>query len=204
MKTLLSLFLIAFCVAPSVNAQNFSDLDKSPTAITLIRNQDNSPMAQIIYSRPKKNDRKVFGELVPFGEVWRTGANEATEITLYNNMKIGGQTIHKGTYTMYSIPEKTEWTIILNKDTKIWGAYNYDKSRDVVRIKAPARKATNTIESFSMAFQPTDDGTNLFIGWDDTYVKVPFKKIGMDKINNKMNKKMNDKKSSRLKTIEKK
>lgn len=197
MKTLFSLFLIAFCATTTVNAQDFSDLDKSPMAVTIIRNQDNSPMARIIYSRPMKKDRKIFGKLVPFGEVWRTGANEATEITLYNDMQVGGQTIHEGTYTLYTIPEKNEWTIILNKDTKVWGAYTYDKSQDAVRIKAPARKAAAPIENFSMAFQPTSTGTNLFIGWDDTYVKVPFKKTEMKK-SNKMEKSKKMKNSGRM------
>lgn len=169
---------MALCTFATTNAQDFSDIDKSPMAVTIIRNEDHSPMARIIYSRPHKNGREIFGKLVPYGKVWRTGANEATEITIYNNMTISGKKIPSGTYTLYTIPTKTEWTIILNKKINTWGAFSYDSSMDIVRIKAPARKSAATIQDFSMAFQPIDNGANLFIGWDDTYVKVPFKNVG--------------------------
>lgn len=158
-----------------VKAQDFSDLDKSPMDVTIIRNDDHSPMARVIYSRPKMNGREIFGKLVPYGEVWRTGANEATEIQIYSDMTIGGQTIPAGTYSLYTIPEKTEWTIILNKAQNQWGAYNYDADKDLLRIKAPARKAAAPIEDLSIAFQPIDGGANLLMGWENTYVELPLK-----------------------------
>lgn len=177
MKVFLSLAMFFCLFSFSSNAQDFSDLDKSPMDVSIIRNSDNSPMARVIYSRPKMRDREIFGALVPFGEVWRTGANEATELRIYQDMTIGGQTIPAGTYTLYTIPEKTEWTIILNKAQNQWGAYEYDANKDLLRIKAPARKAAAPIEDFSIAFQPIENGTNLLMGWENTYIEVPLKNV---------------------------
>ncbi|MDR6302023.1 DUF2911 domain-containing protein [Mesonia maritima] len=178
MKQFLSLLFICIFTSTAVSAQDFSDLDKSPMEVAIIRNTDHSPMARIIYSSPRKKGREIFGGLVPYGEIWRTGANEATEITFYNDMRIAGNKIPSGTYTLYTIPNEEEWTIILNKNINIWGTINnYKKEQDLVRIKAPARSAAATIENFSVAFQPTENGTNLLMGWDDTFVEVPFKNI---------------------------
>ncbi len=177
MKAVLSLVMVFSLFCFDAQAQDFSDLDKSPMDVSIIRNEDNSPMARVIYSRPKMRGREIFGELVPYGYVWRTGANEATELRLYQDMTIGGQTIPAGTYTLYTIPEKTEWTIILNKAQKQWGAYEYDADKDLLRIKAPARRAAAPIEDFSIAFQPIENGTNLLMGWANTYVEVPLKNV---------------------------
>ncbi|MBW2962157.1 DUF2911 domain-containing protein [Mesonia aestuariivivens] len=173
MKAVLSLFMIFSLLSVDIQAQDFSDLDKSPMDVAIIRNDDSSPMARVIYSRPKMRGREIFGELVPYSKVWRTGANEATELRIYNDMTIGGQTIPAGTYSLYTIPEKTEWTLILNKARNQWGAYEYDDSKDLLRIKAPARKAAAPIEDFSIAFQPIENGTNLLIGWENTFIEVP-------------------------------
>lgn len=162
----------------SENAPNFSKLDASPMDLAMYRDENNNPVARIIYSRPQKRDREVFGKLVPYGEVWRTGANESTELTLYEDMKVADEVIEEGTYTLYTIPEEKEWTVILSKETHTWGAYEYADRNDVVRINVPVRQTPNTIEAFSMAFERAEngDGANLLFGWDDSYVKVPFRK----------------------------
>ncbi|MCY2688384.1 DUF2911 domain-containing protein [Salinimicrobium sp. TH3] len=154
---------------------NFSKLDVSPMDVALFRGENNEPMARVLYSRPQTRDREVFGKLVPYGEVWRTGANEATEITLYQDLMVGGKTIKKGTYTLFTIPREKEWTIILNNSTNIWGAYDYHVEKDVARITVPVRKSPVHIDAFSMNFAKSNDGADLYIGWDDSYVKVPFK-----------------------------
>lgn len=153
---------------------NFSKLDVSPMDVSLFQNEDKEPVARVLYSRPQTRDREVFGKLVPYGEVWRTGANEATEITLYKDMMVGGKTIKAGTYTLYSIPEEFEWTIILNKSTNVWGAYDYHVENDLARIKVPVKKSDTTIEALSMTFSPIENGAELQIGWDDRYVEIPF------------------------------
>jgi|AntDeeMinimDraft_5_1070356.scaffolds.fasta_scaffold00845_4 hypothetical protein len=176
MKKLFGLAIFALFLTTSVNAQEFKALDKSPLDAVMARNDNDEGLIRVIYSRPHKKGREIFGNLVPYGKIWRTGANEATEVTFYKDMMVGGKKVPKGAYTLYTIPNKKEWTIILNKNTNVWGTRgNYKESEDLVRITAPARQAANTIEDFSMAFQPMDNGTKLMMGWDDVYVSVPFK-----------------------------
>ncbi len=152
----------------------FSKMDASPMDQAMYSNDDVA-VARVIYSRPQKRDREIFGKLIPYGEIWRTGANEATELTLYQDMEIDNKVIDAGTYTLYTIPGEKEWTVILNNKTNTWGAYEYSEKEDKVRITVPVRQAPNTIESLSMAFQEASNGADLLIGWDNSYVKVPFK-----------------------------
>lgn len=173
---LFKICLIVFLISLTGSAQDFSDLDKSPMDAVITRNQDNSPLARIIYSRPKKNNRVIFGQLVPFKKVWRTGANEATEITFYNDVNFNGEDIAAGTYSLYTIPEKDKWTIIINKQVNTWGAYSYDKSLDVLRTSVPTKGTAASVEDFSITFKPTEDGSDLLMGWDDTFVEVPIRK----------------------------
>ena len=182
MKKLLILTMLAFGLSTSnsVNAQtqgpNFAKMDVSPMDIALYRNDNNEPIARVIYSRPQRRDREVFGKLVPYGEVWRTGANEATEVTFYKNVEIAGAKVDAGTYTLYSIPEEKEWTIILNRKTLTWGAYEYSEKLDLVRVNVPVRSMQNAIDALSMSFEKeTENSANLLIGWDKNYVKVPIK-----------------------------
>ncbi|TRO65613.1 DUF2911 domain-containing protein [Christiangramia sabulilitoris] len=155
----------------------FSKMDASPMDLALYRDKNDMAVARVIYSRPQKRNREIFGKLIPYGEIWRTGANEATELTLYQDMKVADATVKAGTYTLYTIPGEKEWTVILNNKTNTWGAYEYSAKEDKVRIKVPVRKAPNTIESLSMAFQESGKGADLLIGWDDSYVKVPFQSM---------------------------
>ncbi|APU67443.1 MAG: DUF2911 domain-containing protein [Christiangramia sp.] len=174
--------VLCLMLTPQMNAQtekdsglNFSKLDASPMDLALYRDKEDAPIARVIYSRPQKREREVFGKLVPYGKVWRTGANETTELTLYRNMKVGDKVIQAGTYSLFTIPNEKEWTIILNSSTNTWGAYEYTDVKDEVRITVPVRQAPNTIEALSMAFEEAPGGANLLIGWDNSYVKVPFK-----------------------------
>ncbi|MFZ0489791.1 MAG: DUF2911 domain-containing protein [Salegentibacter sp.] len=185
--TALGLFMLAMAVPAgaqempdSLKSPNFAKLDVSPMDMVILRDQNDKVIGRVIYSRPQKRDREVFGKLVPYGEVWRTGANEATELTLYKDMTVADKLIKAGNYTLYTIPKEKEWTIILNKKTNTWGAYEYAQEQDIARITVPVRKVDNSIEALSMAFEPMPDGSgaNLLIGWDDRYVKVPFKNAG--------------------------
>jgi hypothetical protein len=128
---------------------------------------------EITYSQPAKRDRVVFGELVPYNEVWRTGANEATEVTLKKDLTIGGKTVKAGTYTLFTVPGEKEWRVILNSQLGQWGAYDYDKykSKDVLDIKVPSRKLANTVEKLTIT--PKKD--EITIEWDQTGVSVPVK-----------------------------
>ncbi len=165
--------IVAQDVPPTI--PNFPKIDASPMDLVIYRNKNEEAVARVIYSRPQKRDREVFGKLVPYGQVWRTGANEATELTLYKDMTVADATVKAGTYTIYTIPEEKEWTVILNKRVHTWGAYEYTDKEDLVRIKVPVRQSPTTIEAFSMAFAPNENGADLLMGWDDKYVQVPFK-----------------------------
>ncbi|WP_379967983.1 DUF2911 domain-containing protein [Epilithonimonas sp. UC225_85] len=128
---------------------------------------------KVVYSRPQKKGRVVFGNLVKYGEIWRLGANENTEIKFYTPVKIGGKDIPAGTYSLFAVPNEKEWTIVLNSDIDKWGAYAYDKSKDVVRITVPVEKTSAPVEYLSISFVQTKSGADLYAGWDNTQVKFP-------------------------------
>ena len=116
----------------------------------------------------------VYGELVEYGKIWRLGANEATELELYKDDKVGAAKVKKGRYTMYAIPYPDKWTIILNKETDIWGAFQYDEKKDILRTDIPLEKQQEKVETFSMAFEKAAAGVNLVIVWDDVKASIPF------------------------------
>jgi hypothetical protein len=126
------------------------------------------------YSRPSTKGRKIFGELVPFGEVWRTGANAATVLTFSTEVTIGGQKVPAGSYALYAIPGKTDWTIILSKNTKLWGAIGYNPSEDQLRFNVEASKTSKKYETFDLSFNNmTDNSADLSIKWE--FSRVDFK-----------------------------
>lgn len=167
----LSLIVLAMMVISFSQAQDFSDIDKSPMDAVMARNKDNSSLVRIIYSRPFKRNRAIFGKLVPYGEVWRTGANETTEIRFYEHSLVNGKAIKKGTYALFSIPKEDEWIIIINANYKGWGAYSYNTNEDVIRFSIPTKQTATEIEQFSVSARPLNKGTNVLMGWDDTYVE---------------------------------
>ncbi len=143
----------------------------SPLNVVTTRYKDT--YVKIVYGQPQKKGRKVFGELVPFGEVWRTGANEATEITLTNNIMMNGQELRAGTYSLFTIPEEGSWIIIFNADLGLWGSYNYNPKHDVLRLTVPVQPQSETTEAFTIGFDPRNNVVDLFFLWDKTKVVVP-------------------------------
>lgn len=139
-----------------------------------IRDKVTVPLAvKLIYSRPQLKGRVMFGELLPYAQVWRMGANEASEIEFFQDVMIGGKKIKKGEYSIYAIPETTEWTIIINTENDIWGSFKYDETKDVVRVKIPITTIANTVESFTMYFNEAKDGCHLVAAWEKVMVKLP-------------------------------
>lgn len=133
-----------------------------------------SPKVKVIYSRPMKKDREIFGKLVPFGSEWRLGANEATEITFYQSVGIGGTTINPGTYTVFATPTMKEWTVSFSSQRGIWGAEKRDLSKTVASIKVPVTTDAESLEALSIAFREMDEQTaHMSIQWDKTRVEVP-------------------------------
>jgi hypothetical protein len=158
-------------------------LDKSPMdmcyypnnyPVLKIQDKVTEPIiARVIYSRPQKNGRIIFGDLVEYGKVWRLGANEATEIEFYQNVKIDAKKVSKGRYTLYAIPNADNWTIILNKELDVWGAFKYDAQKDVLRTTVPVQKLNEPVEALAMTFEKTDTGCNLVMAWDNIMASLP-------------------------------
>ncbi|GAA4336095.1 DUF2911 domain-containing protein [Mucilaginibacter gynuensis] len=127
----------------------------------------------LTYSRPNVKGRKIFGGIQPYGEVWRTGANAATTITFSEEVLVAGNKVAAGTYSLFTIPGATEWTVILNKTAKQWGAYTYKQEDDVVRFKVAPIKLQEKRETFTIAFaNVTTKTAELYLLWDYTAVAI--------------------------------
>ncbi len=179
--------IAAFLLTMEVNAQKMDGLDKSPMDMAYYPDNfahdrkfapkligDMPAMVRVTYSRPAKNGREVFGKLIPYNEVWRTGANESAEIKFYQDATIQGKTIKAGTYSLFTIPTATEWKIVLNTDLDFWGAYSYNEANDILRVNVPVKKSKEIIETFSIKFRKEKDNEAIMMmGWDTTLVEVP-------------------------------
>lgn len=157
-----ALFVTAAC------AQMGGDKSKRESPPASAKGKIGDATIVINYSQPSVKGREVFGDLVEYGKIWRTGANEATTFETDQDIMIEGEPLPAGKYALFTIPEEDEWTIIFNDQAEQWGAYKYDEGRDVLRIKAtpeenePTEKMTFTV----------DDGGTIYLDWAET--RVPF------------------------------
>ncbi|RBL91856.1 DUF2911 domain-containing protein [Chitinophaga flava] len=128
---------------------------------------------KVVYGQPSKKGRVIFGTLEPWGKVWRTGADEATEITFKKDVVFGGKSVKAGTYTLFSIPDQKKWTVILNSKLGQWGAYDYEKikGQDVASVQVPRETLKAPVEKLTF----TLPGNAVVFEWDDTKVSVPVK-----------------------------
>lgn len=134
----------------------------------------NEPKVRVVYSRPQKNGRKIFGELKEFGSTWRMGANETTEITFFEDVKVGGNDIKAGRYGMMAVVNDGNWEVVIHKGIPSWGVYNHDEKNNVAKITVPTAKTPKTVEALSMLFDKKDDkNVHLIVAWDDTMVRLP-------------------------------
>lgn len=134
---------------------------------------------KVLYNRPSKRGRKIFGELVPYGRVWRTGANEATTFETNKPLTIEGKVLPAGKYTLWTIPDSTVWTVIYNSEYGQWGINhkgeaNRNPSLDVVSIPIHAVTQNKTFEQFTIAFEKVGEQSEMVLLWDNTVVAVPF------------------------------
>ena len=153
------------------------DMNYSPQGYPILKMNGKTtaqPNCRIIYSRPQKAGRDIFGGIITYGQVWRLGANEATEIEFFKNVKIDNKNISKGKYTMYAICNQTKWTIILNSEKDVWGLY-YNPKKDVLHADVDVMMGEKVVEVFTMYFEDVKDGTNLVIMWDNVKVTLPIK-----------------------------
>ncbi len=176
--------------ALALNAQNvpsgvtFPKVDASPLDVvyyplnTTKSKDPVEPVVRVLYSRPQKKGREIFGVLEQFDKVWRLGANENTEIQFFKSVTIAGKKIKAGRYSVFAIPNQDKWTIIINKQNDKWGAFSYNEQKDVLRTDVVTNKTEKTVETFSITFIDSPDGANLVMAWDNTQVFLPigFKK----------------------------
>ena len=165
---------LAMVFSTTAFAQDFGGLDKSPMDMAAFPTsyKEAAKAVRVVYSRPQLKGR-TLEKLAPAGEVWRTGANEAPEITFYKDANFGGKDVKAGTYSLFTIPGEGEWTVILNKNLNQWGAYSYEEGADVLRVKVPSSMDGKSLEEFSIAFKKVDGGAHMVMGWDKTRVAVP-------------------------------
>jgi len=173
---LIAVFTAACSGEPGDTAQNAR---KSPIAISAV--QLGQTYIKVVYGQPQKRGREIFGSLVPYGDVWRTGANEATEITFTEDVELEGNLVESGIYSLFTIPEENEWTIILNKNLGQWGAFSYDETADYLRFNVPVQTIDEMVESFTINFAEVN-GTQTVMSmvWNSTKVEIPIRFVEED------------------------
>jgi Protein of unknown function (DUF2911) len=186
MKKKLLILALLFCSILGVNAQKFKGLDKSPMDMAYYPDEfahdrkfapqkvGDKAYIRLTYSRPAKKERGIFGKLVPYGKVWRVGADEASEIKLYQDVTIQGKPLKAGVYSLFMIPNETEWTIIFNTDLDVWGAYSYNEAKDVLRATVSPQKMDEMVENLTINFKKGNDNEAVMnLGWDNVMVSLP-------------------------------
>ena len=177
-KSILTFAILAIALVFTTNtsAQEFKGLDKSPMDAASYPSdyKVSDKLVKITYGRPQLKERELE-KLAPTGKVWRTGANEAAEITFYKDVTFGGEKVKAGTYTFFTIPGETEWTVILSTAKNVWGSYFYKETEDVVRVQAKVTNTEESIEVFSIAFDGVEGNVNMHLGWSNTIITVPVK-----------------------------
>lgn len=165
------LFVLTLCLIAS--AQQDKSKRPSPPAQTQCKFSDGKAIT-VDYSSPRMKGRKIFGDLVPYGQVWRTGANEATTFVTTGELTTNGRDIPAGNYTIFTVPEESKWTLIVNKKTGEWGIpYKYE-SDELVRIPMSVGKASSPVENFTISFVQTGGGCKMQISWENTQASVEF------------------------------
>ncbi len=167
-KILLSIFIASALMNATAQIKT-----PAPSPTQTIKQDFGISSIELIYSRPGMKGRKIFGDLVPWNKVWRTGANSATRIKFNDDVTFGGQSLKAGEYAIYTVPNENEWEIIINKGSANWGT-DYKQPDDIFRVKAKSAKLDETVQTFTMQFanvKPTS--TELQIMWDKTLVSIP-------------------------------
>ncbi|AXT19268.1 DUF2911 domain-containing protein [Flavobacteriaceae bacterium AU392] len=169
-------FAFVMLLSTNVNAQQFPGLDKSPLDLASFPSRGANKIIKVFYSRPYLKGRTIGTQLAPYGKLWRTGANDATQIQFLQDVKFGGKSIKAGAYSLFTIPGEKEWTIIISSDLDHWATSGYKESNEVARLTVPVTKGDQSLENFSIAFQPVDNGAHMHLGWGTVRVAVPFTK----------------------------
>ena len=172
MKKIVSAFLLVTALASTtVSCAQEEDKSKRPSPPATFTTTDNGVTVKIDYSKPSVKGRTIGKDIAPYGEVWRTGANEATTFEVNKDVKVEGQDLKAGKYSLFTIPTENEWTLIFNKQPTQWGAYKYDEKQDALRVKVKPTKAASFTEQ--MTFAKKEDKIALM--WGDTEVDFTVK-----------------------------
>lgn len=178
-------FFLAFaCISlVAIAQQKPTELDKSPMDMSywpdnypllkMSGKAKDQPIARVIYGRPVKNGRTIFGGIIKYNELWRLGANEATELELFSPVKISNKIIPKGRYTLFCVPSENRWTLILSKDNFCWGSFTYDTKKDVVRADIKPETTNESVETFTIYFSENTGKANLVMLWDNQRAELP-------------------------------
>lgn len=170
MRVIKILLIVSALVAIYFVGNRFITKSHSPSSTA--HHEKNGLEITVEYCRPYKKNREIFGGLVPFGKVWRTGANEATIIKFTKDVLIAGKSLKAGTYTLWTIPNKTDWTIIINSEVGQWGT-EYDETKDILRVQTKSSKLPIPLEMLIIDFTDLGNEMDMLIKWDSTVVNVP-------------------------------
>lgn len=178
-------FFLAFaCISMvAIGQQKPTELDKSPMDMSywpdnypllkMSGKAKDQPIARVIYGRPVKNGRTIFGGIIKYNELWRLGANEATELEIFSPVKIANKVVPKGRYTLFCVPSENRWTIIVSKDNFCWGSFTYDTRKDVVRADIKPETTNEIVETFTIYFAENTGKANLVMLWDNQRAELP-------------------------------
>jgi hypothetical protein len=166
--------LVLILSAGHLQAQDSKDKSKRPSPpANATLDLGGGKSVSIDYSSPRVKGRKIYGDLVPYGKVWRLGANEATTLVTTSDLNIGGTTVPAGTYTLFAIPDKDKWTLIINKKTGEWGTQYPGPSEDLARIDMKASQLPSPVENFTISFEKSGMGGTLNVDWETIRASVP-------------------------------
>jgi len=187
----LSFILLSALLTSGVYAQDLKLPALSPTS--KLTQEFSTSNIEISYSRPSMRGRKIFGELVAFGNVWRTGANSATKVKFGEDVTVGGQAVKAGEYAIYTIPGAAEWEIILNKGIGNWGNAGYDKADDVARFKIAPKALDKNVQTFTINIgNITYSSCNIELMWEKTKIIIPVKANNEERLSASIDKAINN------------
>lgn len=183
--------LSVFVLCTSAFAQELKLPSLSPVAT--ITQEFSTSKIEIVYSRPSMRGRAVFGELVPLGSVWRTGANAATKVTFGEDVQIGGKTVKAGTYSLYTVPGTNEFEVVINTNTGSWNSNGFSKNDDVVRFMVPTKRNDQKVETFTIQFANITYSTcTIDLLWENTIVSIPVMANNQDRLVKSIEKAINN------------
>ena len=174
--TILSAIVLLATATPAAAQEVVPAPEPRPSPLAMSQlTLDDGTYLNVHYGSPRMRGRDIFGGLVPYGEVWRLGANEATEITVTKKVRFGGKELPAGTYSLFAIPAKDKWTVIVNKNLGQWGAFSYADDADQLRIEVPVQVPTEAYEAFTINLKKNEGEKNgrLEMVWDKTQVTIP-------------------------------